>query len=151
VGVDLRGWGETTPDTPKKEKFSWEEFFAWRAIEFGRPLLGMRVGDFFAVVRKTAGEYKKVYAVGLGTAGLVALHAAALDSGLAGVATVGAPPSYQDVMEHLHSTVPVSSLVWGALTRYDLPGLAAAIHPRPYIAAGSQATAQEILKGLQLL
>ena len=54
--------------------------FAWRAIELGRPLLGMRVGDFFTVVRKTAGEYKKVYAVGLGTAGLVALHAAALGS-----------------------------------------------------------------------
>jgi hypothetical protein len=54
-------------------------------------------------------------------------------------------------MENLHYTEPVSSLVWGALTRYDLPGLAAAIHPRPCIAAGSQATAQEILKGLQLL
>jgi dienelactone hydrolase len=151
LGVDLRGWGDTTPDTPKKQKFSWEEFFAWRAIELGRPLLGMRVGDFFAIVRKTVGEYKKVYAVGLGTAGLVALHAAALDSGLTGVATVGAPASYQDVMEHLHSTVPVSSLVWGALTRYDLPELAAAIHPRPFVAAGSHATAQEILKGLQLL
>ena len=151
LGVDLRGWGDTTPDTPKKQKFSWEEFFAWRAIELGRPLLGMRVGDFFAVVRKTAGEYKKVYAVGLGTAGLVALHAAALDSGLAGVATVGTLGSYQDVMENLHYTEPVSSFVWGALTRYDLPGLAAAIHPKPCIAAGSQATAQEILKGLQLL
>jgi hypothetical protein len=151
LSVDLRGWGDTTPDTPKKQKFSWEEFFAWRAIELGRPLLGMRVGDFFAVVRKTAGEYKKVYAVGLGTASLVALHAAALDSGLAGVATVGALASYQDVMEHLTYTEPVSSFVWGALTRYDLPELAAAVHPRPCIAAGSQATAQEILKGLQLL
>jgi hypothetical protein len=151
LGVDLRGWGDTTPDTPKKEKFSWEEFFAWRAIELGRPLLGMRVGDFFAVVRKTAGDYKKVYAVGLGTAGLVALHAVTLNSGLAGVATVGAPDSFQDIMEQIHSTVPVSSLVWGALTRYDLPGLAAAIHPRPCFSASSQATAQEILKGLHLL
>jgi dienelactone hydrolase len=150
LGVDLRGWGDTTPDTPKKQKFTWEEFFAWRAIELGRPLLGMRVGDFFAALRKVTGEYPKIYAVGLGTAGLVAMHAAAL-SVLAGVATVGTLASYQDVVEHLHSTEPVSSLVWGALTRYDLPGLAAAIHPRPCFAADSQATAQDILKGLQLL
>jgi dienelactone hydrolase/pimeloyl-ACP methyl ester carboxylesterase len=150
LGVDLRGWGDTTPDTAKKQKFTWEEFFAWRAIELGRPLLSMRVGDFSAAVRKCVGEYQKIYAIGLGTAGLVAMHAAAL-SALAGVATVGSLASYQDVMEHLHHKEPVSSLVWGALTRYDLPGLAAAIHPRPCFAADSQATAQDILKGLQLL
>ena len=151
LSVDLRGWGETTPYTPKKAKFTWEEFFAWRAIELGRPLLGMRVGDFSAAVRTLAGKYKKIYAVGLGTAGIVAIHAATLDSRVAGVATVGTLASYQDVIEHLHSTEPVSSLVWGALARYDLPDLAAAIHPRPYFAADSQTTPQEILKGLQLL
>ena len=150
LGVDLRGWGENTPDTPKKQKFTWEEFFAWRAIELGRPLLGMRVGDFFVALRKVTGEYPKIYAVGLGTAGLVALHAAAL-SVLAGVATVGTLASYQEVVENLHHAEPVSSLVWGALTRYDLPDLAASIHPRPCFAADSQATAQDILKGLQLL
>ena len=151
LGVDLRGWGDTTPNTPKKQNFTWEEFFAWRAIELGRPLLGMRVGDFLTAVRGVSGEYRKIYAVGLGTAGLVALHAAALDSSITGVATVRTLGAYQDVMEHLHSTEPVSSFVWGALTRYDLPGLAAAIHPRPCVAVDSQPTAQEILKGLQLL
>ena len=150
LGVDLRGWGDTTPDTPKKARFGWEDFFAWRAIELGRPLLGMRVGDFFAALRKVTAEYPKIYAVGLGTAGLVAMHAGAL-SVLAGVATVGTLASYQDVIENLNYTEPVSSLVWGALTRYDLPRLAAAIHPRPCFAADSQATAQDILKGLQLL
>jgi hypothetical protein len=150
LAADLRGWGDTTPDTPKKQKFTWEEFFAWRAIELGRPLLGMRVADFFAALAKMAGQYQKVYAVGLGKAGLVTMHAAAL-SIIAGVATVGTLASYQDVMEHLHYTEPVSSFVWGALTRYDLPALAGAIHPRPCVALDSQATAQDILKGLQLL
>jgi hypothetical protein len=151
LGVDLRGWGDTTPNTPKKQNFAWEEFFAWRAIEMGQPLLGMRVGDFLTAVRRVSGEFKKIYAVGLGTAGIVALHAAALDSSLAGVATVRTLGSYQDVMEHLKYTEPVSSFVPGALTRYDLPGLAAAIHPRPCVAVDSQPTAQEILKGLRLL
>jgi cephalosporin-C deacetylase-like acetyl esterase len=151
LSVDLRGWGDTTPDTPKKQKFAWEDFFAWRAIELGRPLLGMRVGDFFAAVRQAPGNYKKIYAVGLGTAGLVALHAAALDSSIAGVATVNTLRSYQDVMEHPLYTEPVSSFVWGALMRYDLPELAAAIRPRPCVSLESPATAQEILKGLQLL
>jgi hypothetical protein len=79
------------------------------------------------------------------------LHAATLNSDLAGVATVGTLGSYQDVMDHPTYTEPVSSFVWGALTRYDLPALAAAIHPRPCVAADSHATALEILKGLQLL
>jgi dienelactone hydrolase len=151
LSVDLRGWGETTPTTPKKQRFTWEEFFAWRAVELGRPLLGMRVGDLQAAVRRAPREYEKIYAIGLGTAGLVALHAAALGSGLAGVATVRTLASYQDVIENLHHAEPVSSLAWGALTRYDLPGLAAAIHPRPCVAVSSQASAQDILKGLQLL
>ena len=166
LGVDLRGWGETACTKPKQEKFAWDEFFAWRALEMGRPLLGMRIQDLLAVARQMAKRYRRVYMVGIEAAGLAALHAAAMDDSIAGVATYRALDSYQDVMDHLHSTEPVSSLVWGALTRYDLPQLAEAIHPRPYIAVNAldsfrhpvsgailpaEQAAQQMLKGLRLL
>jgi cephalosporin-C deacetylase-like acetyl esterase len=151
LSVDLRGWGDTKPNTATKRNFAWEEFFAWRSIELGRPLLGMRVGDFFAAIQRTPGSYKKIYAVGLEAAGLVALHAAALDPSIAGVATVHTLGSYQSVIDNPQYKEPVSSFVCGALTRYDLPDLAAVIHPRPCIALDSQPTAQEIVKGLRLL
>ena len=156
LGVDLRGWGETTCTRPKKEKFTWDEFFAWRAMEMGHPLLGMRVQDLLTAARQNAGGRKKIYAVGLEAGGLVALHAAAVDDSIAGVATYRTLGSYQDVMENLHYGAPASSLVWGALTAYDLPELAKAIQPRPYVAVGKSnlpaaQAAQEILKGLRLL
>jgi hypothetical protein len=40
-----------------------KEFFAWRAIEMGRPLLAMRVSDLLATVR--AQKAKKIYVIGL--------------------------------------------------------------------------------------
>ena len=148
LGADLRGWGETTCTRPKKEKFTWDEFFAWRAMEMGRPLLGMRAQDLLTAARQNAGERKKVYVVGLEAGGLVALHAAAVNDSIAGVATYRTLTSYQDVIENLHYGQPASSLVWGALTAYDLPELAKAIQPRPYVAGQ---TPQEILNGLRLL
>jgi cephalosporin-C deacetylase-like acetyl esterase len=165
LGVDLRGWGETTCTKAKQENFSWDEFVAWRAIEMGRPLLGMRVRDLLAAARPMAPRYRKIYVVGIRAAGLVALHAAALDHSIAGVATYQTLDSYQDVIDHLRHAEPVSSLVFGALTRYDLPELAQRIGPRPAIAVdpfdasrhpvgatsvGAAEAARRILEGLHL-
>ena len=124
ASADLRGWGETECTHPKKSKFTWDEFVAWRAIEMGRPLLGMRVLDLLSAARTMSADYRKIYAVGLDAAGVVALHAAAVDPMLAGVGTWRTLHAYQDVIDHIDSREPVSSLVWGALTAYDLPDLA---------------------------
>ena len=147
LGADLRGWGETACTKPKKESFAWDDFFAWRALEMGSPLLGMRVHDLLAITHSMTTRYRKIYVVGIRTAGLVAVHAAALNEGIAGVATYQTLDSYQDVIDHSPSTEPVSSLVFGALARYDLPDLARLIHPRPISRASSAA---EILRGLHL-
>lgn len=134
LGVDLRGWGETAPKSPpRKSHFNWEEFFAWRGVEMGRPLLGMRVLDLIAAVRHAKADYGKIFVVGCEGAGLVALHAA-VDKSIAGVAVDRALDSYEGVMEHPLSKEPFASLVWGALTRYDLPELARSIRPRPCVA-----------------
>jgi len=129
--LDLRGWGSTTPNMPeKKANFSWDDFFAFRAIELGRPLLGMRVTDLLAVVEDRHRE-RRVYVIGVAEGGVVALHAAAISSKIAGVAASGSISSWQEIMETPFSKEPVSSLVPAALAHYDLPQLAASIHPRP--------------------
>jgi cephalosporin-C deacetylase-like acetyl esterase len=134
LGVDLRGWGETTPDPPgKKAKFSWEEFFAWRAIELGRPLLGMRVGDLLSAVRGRADEYRKIYLVGIEAGGVVALHAAAMEPAVAGVACWQTLSSWESVLERIEYREPVSSFLPGGLREYDLPELARGLAPRPVV------------------
>ena len=147
--LDLRGWGETTPNTPgKNARFNWEEFFAWRAIEMGRPLLAMRVSDLLAAVHAQK-AYKKIYVIGLEGAALVALHAAALSDSIAGVAAIQTIPSYQEIMEHPVSQEPVSSFVSGALLNYDLPQLAEKIRPRPSLLTTKKLDARRILEGLR--
>ena len=123
---------------------------------FGADVVHGTLLDLLVAARQNAGGRKKIYAVGINAGGLVALHAAAVDDSIAGVATYRTLASYQDVMENLHYGEPASSLVWGALTAYDLPELGKAIQPRPYIALAKSnlpavQSAQEILKGLQLL
>ena len=149
--LDLRGWGETTPDMPDvKARYPWEDMVAWRGIEMGRPLAGMRVLDLLAAVEEARGKYKQVFVVGMEAGGVVALHAAAVSETIAGVAAVGSLGSYQEVMERPVSREPVSNLVPGALAYYDLPLLVRRIRPRPYVSV-KEADAGRILEGLRLM
>ena len=138
----------------KHAKYPADDFFALRSFELGRPLLGMRVFDVLQTVRLLRSGYHNVYLLGSGSAGIVALHAAALDSSIAGVATWNALRSWQEVFEHPVDSEPVSSFVPGALQRYDLPDLEVLIAPRPCIhrngAAIDATTIAGILKELGL-
>lgn len=146
--LDLRGWGETTPRMPGRgAKFSWEDFFAYRAIEMGRPLVGMRVLDLVANVEKAQRDFARVFVVGIEAGGVIALHAAAVSKSVSGVAAVASLASYQEVMEQPVSREPVSTFVPGALAHYDLPQLAESIQPRPFVAL-KEPDARRILAGL---
>jgi cephalosporin-C deacetylase-like acetyl esterase len=154
LSVDLRGWGETTPHPPgKNAKFSWDEFFAWRSFELGRPLLGMRTTDLLAVSREMAATYRKIYLIGIEAGGLVALHAAALDPSVAGVAAWRTLTSWTEVVGRHQSTEPVSSFVPGALQDYDIPDLILSLAPRPVVMIDPSSVdpAARILKELHLL
>ena len=152
LGVDLRGWGETTPNPPgKAAKFSWDEFFAWRSFEMGRPLLGMRVCDLVAMSRRMASTYRKIFLVGIEAGGLVALHAAALVTSIAGVAVSKTLNSWTDALERpafpAAASEPVSSFVPGVLRDYDIPELIRSIAPRPV----ASTDASSILRELNLI
>lgn len=153
LGADLRGWGETMPNLPgKKAKFSWEEFFAWRSFEMGRPLLGMRVSEVLGVARKLSPTYRKIYLIGVEAGGMVALHAAALDTSIAGVALWQTLSSWTDEVGLQNAHAPISSFVPGALHDYDIPDLVRSLAPRPVvIIEKSDDPAGRILKELRLI
>ena len=129
--VDLRGWGESKPAPSGLEvSFDWEDFFAYRALEMGRPLLGQRVKDLLAIgPRRT--HRRNWTLVGVGTnASLVAAHAAVLDQRVDGLVTVDGPLSYRAIFDDPLTTQPVSSYLPGVLGAYDVRDLYAAEAPR---------------------
>ena len=167
LGVDLRGWGETAPSAPPGKvnvprNYSWDSFYTFQGFQLGRPLLGMRVQDLLATVRVMAGDYTRVYLLGVEAGGLVALHAGALDPSVAGVATYRSLVSWQEILDHPLYAEPASSFVPRAMVHYDLPQLAKSLQPRPYVAVepydsmrhalgpARGPAASEILKGLLL-
>jgi len=167
LGVDLRGWGQTTPPQPPPDPelphpYPWDGFFTFKSFQLARPLFGMRVHDLLATVRVMAAEYRRIYLVGLDAAGLVALHAGVLDPSVAGVATYRSLVSWQEILDNPLYAEPTSSFVHEALVHYDLPDLAKSLRPRPYVAVepydsmrqpvgpARGPAASEILKGLQL-
>jgi cephalosporin-C deacetylase-like acetyl esterase len=135
LGIDLCGWGEATPTRARPDKrTTWDEYFAWTASQLGRSLPGMRVAGLLSEARRHSREYRKIYLAGVEGGGLIALHAAAIEPLIAGVATNRTLDSYHGVLEHPVTAEPEAGFVADALTCYDLPQLAALVEPRPCVA-----------------
>lgn len=129
VAVDLRGCGETSPDRNDKRlgyRFSEQTFFV--AYLLGKSIVGLRTEDTLACGRWVANyetdKPRKVHLVGVGTAGIAALHAAALEPDL--IATLTLRRTLTSWAELVGEPVPsdrIVDTVHGALERYDLPDL----------------------------
>ena len=138
IGVDVRGWGETTPSMPESEvRFSWDDFFAYRALETGRPLLGQRVQDFLAAARDRT-ENRNWLVVGVGAGALVAAHAAVLEPRISRLITVGGLLSYRSLIDDPLTKQPLGSFLPGVIGAYDIRDLYAAIAPRPVLVLNPQ-------------
>src|SRR5262249_36325595 len=90
-----------------------------------------RVGDAIRAI--DAFGATQVCLVGRGGGALVALHAAALDSRVTGVAVYDLPASYRAIVDADWYTLPPSAFLPGVLLRYDLPDLIGALAPRPVL------------------
>jgi cephalosporin-C deacetylase-like acetyl esterase len=131
--VDLRGMGETAPNAAAgpRNDFGPDTREAFLALHLDRPLLGQRVGDLLAVVWTMAPLAPRgIELWGFGTAGPIALHAAALDSRVSAVRLERSLVSWSAVARTRLSRDQLSNAVPGALLDYDLPELAATIAPR---------------------
>ncbi len=128
VTVDLSGQGET--GTGKRDALltDWKTYNL--AYLLGKPLLGIRVedalaaADFVAFYQKPRTKPRKVHLVGVGQAGLIALHAAALNPDLFESVTLrNTPRDWATVVRQTPPAGQLDSAVHGVLTTYDLPDL----------------------------
>ncbi|MHC4994113.1 MAG: alpha/beta hydrolase [Planctomycetota bacterium] len=132
LSLDARGFGETT-DTPDTSVYvKGDHRVAMWSMHLGRPLLGQRVGDVLASFEYLSGlrgiDAGSVRLVGLGQAGPVALHAAALDDRFASVTLRDSIRSWvDDVVANPRDIHAISHVVPSALRYYDLPDLAAVL------------------------
>lgn len=128
VSVDLSGQGETAGKNRDALLGDWRDFYL--AYLQGQSLVGLRTEDvisaahFVAYYQKKGGAPRKVHVVGVGTAGIAALHAAALEPKLFESVTLrGTPESWESVVKNNAPAGQLDATVHGALRHYDLPDL----------------------------
>ncbi len=126
VAVDLRGCGETASAKPDKVLGNWKTFYL--AYLLGKPLVGLQVEDALAAAHFVAyyetKQPREVHLVGVGEAGLAALHAAALRPELFTSVTLrNVRRDWASVVRQSAPTGQLTGAVHGALELYDLPDL----------------------------
>jgi cephalosporin-C deacetylase-like acetyl esterase len=137
VGIDVRGWGETSPHLPDKAerpdgakvRFSWDTFFAYRALEMGRPLFGQRLRDLLAKAPEVGGRADWIV-IGTGVGALLAAHAAVLEPRIGTAVTIRGLLSYRLLIDQPLHRQPFSSFLPGVIGAYDVRDLYAAVASR---------------------
>ena len=124
--VDLRGLGQTQgvgATYYDHELFGTDGVDYYFAYLLGKCYVGMRTEDLLAVAR--AQESKPVEIVADGEiAGLVALHAAALEPALIKSVQLDTPiRTWYDFVKSGSTPYPITNIVHGALLEYDVPDL----------------------------
>lgn len=128
VSVDLRGQGETSAGRRDETLGDWKTFYLPYLL--GQSLVGMRTDDalaagrFVAFYQRDKDKPRKVHLVGVGQAGIIALHAAAMEPSLFASVTLRKTPRDWDSI--VRQSAPAGQLdyaVHGALATYDLPDL----------------------------
>ena len=150
VALDPRGWGESEPILPGADPpYSWEDFFAYRGAETGRPLLGQRIKDLLASASNRRGHLQWLVA-GVGAGALVAAHAAALDQRISRLVAVGGPISFRSLANDPMTKHPFSTFLPGVVGEYDIHDVYATLAPRevfvlnPQNSRGQLATRHEV-------
>jgi dienelactone hydrolase len=133
--VDLRGQGRLAPGKAaagKPNLFGVDTHEAYVAMHLNRPLLGQRAHDLLSLVREVAIplDAHELEVIGVGSAGPIVLHAAALDPSITLVTIENSIVSWSDVVRSPMSYNQLTNVVPGALKVYDLPDLAAALASR---------------------
>lgn len=128
VSIDMCGQGETASGKRDALLTDWKTYYL--AYLLGKPLIGLRTedalaaGHFVAYYHKPADKPRRVHLVGVGQAGIVALHAAALRPELfASVTLRNTPRDWSSVVKQSAPQGQLDSAVHGALEVYDLPDL----------------------------
>ena len=124
--VDVRGIGESRPDTCEEDSFfdlyGSEYFYAIHSIMLDRPYIGQRTFDVLRVLDwlRSVG-HDDIHLVGKGWGSLPATFAALLSDNVRQVTLKNALTSYSDIAQSQDYSWPLSTLVPNVLTAFDLP------------------------------
>jgi hypothetical protein len=129
VAADFRGLGEL--EDPYLYNFSkyWNKDYrtSATALHIGRPLLGQRVADMHTLLnfcdRHEWLRGRKVKVVADGVYGPVLMHAAVLESRIAGATLTHCLKSWRSYLEQPLQHDMVGNVLYGVLHYYDLPDL----------------------------
>jgi dienelactone hydrolase len=135
LSVDLRGLGDSAPAVYPYEMASWggiDRYLSYTSAALGDPLLSMRVRDALAALAylRTRPEVvpSRILVSGCGLAGLVALHAAAIDGWVRGAVVWDCLATFKALLETDAYTWSADAFLPQVLLYYDLPELVAALH-----------------------
>lgn len=123
---DVRGIGESQPDTCGEESFrspyGSDFFYAAHALMIDRPYVGQRTHDVLRVLDWLAEfDHREVHLVAKNWGTLPATFAALLCERVVQVTLMEAPTSYSAIAESEEYDWPLSALLPGVLQRFDLP------------------------------
>jgi dienelactone hydrolase len=123
---DVRGIGESQPDTCGENSFltpyGSDYFYAIHSIMLDRPYPGRRTHDLLRVLEWLAAQgHREVHLAARGWGAIPGTFAALLSPVVTRVTLKNALTSYTALAETEQYTWPLSSMVLGALKRFDLP------------------------------
>ncbi|MCA9044328.1 MAG: acetylxylan esterase [Planctomycetaceae bacterium] len=126
VAIDLSGQGETAREKRTDLHGDWKTFYL--SYLLGESLVGTRVVDTLMVARFAAAfatvEGQKLDILGVGEAGIVALHAAAIAPEQFGhVRLKETPADWTSIVSEPIPSIGLDYTVHGVLEEYDLPDL----------------------------
>ncbi|MEN8230129.1 MAG: acetylxylan esterase [Bacteroidota bacterium] len=133
---DVRGIGSLGPGYLKGDAYidntSFNQWFA--GILTNKSIVGMRAEDILRIVhfiKTDVGEFETISALATGTTGSELLHAAVFDQTIEKVCMIQPLLSFADIaLTRDYSPAFIPSTVAGAIEKYDLPDLMAALSPR---------------------
>lgn len=144
IAADVRGIGATraSDSSPLSagefgQLFDMDTSLTYAAWSMNRSLLGMRVQDVarcvdYALQREEV-DARRLHLIGKGRAALWCLYAAALDDRIPNLICTGGLLSYRSLAMADRYLYGADVFVPDILQHFDLPGVAAAIAPRPVV------------------
>jgi cephalosporin-C deacetylase-like acetyl esterase len=138
--INLRGMGVSAPRPPRGgpdfyRGMPLEDRFAWANLVLGSPVIGQRVWDILLALdylrSRSDVDRSQIRLIGKGSAGVAALMAAALDESVRSVLISRSIATYSSVVNSENYVLTLDWFVPGILKHFDIPDIAAAIHPRP--------------------
>jgi len=138
LAIDLRGTGETKNTLRyhyASYMFSDDYVNLMLSMHLGRPMLGQRVEEVLAALDVLAArdqvDAAAISMTGIGLAGPVVFHVAALDDRISAVTIRESITSWIDIIKAPLAAEVLPHVVPSVLEYYDIPDLVRAIAPRP--------------------